>query len=141
VGNGATIHHRSRRAKVQRDERKSLTKLGLSANNNFRWEPGRSALECIGSKVNRFLSFTDEGSQFLFGYLVNQQPFITRRLDPAGLAYNVTMEINEAKAILPVIMFKSVSVLYFFSFMVGMLTPLGAIQVSIVITFPNFSRQ
>jgi pyrimidine nucleoside transport protein len=95
----------------------------------FRWDVGKSTLGCIGQKVNSFLSFTDEGSQFLYGYLVNREPFIPRLLDKDGLAYNVTMEINAAHAVYPVIMFKAITVIYFFSFVVSMLSYYGIVQV------------
>ncbi len=93
-----------------------------------RWDVGKASLDCIGQKVNRFLGFTDEGSKFLYGYLVDQTPFDVEQLANSSLAFNVTSEINAAKAVFPSVMFKSLSNLYFFSFVVAILAYLGVIQ-------------
>ena len=37
----------------------------------MRWPTGKSAFQCIGSKVQTFLEFTDEGSEFVFSGLVD----------------------------------------------------------------------
>lgn len=67
----------------------------------IRWEVGRKIFQCIGDKVASFLSFSDEGSRFVYGdMLINDAIF--------------------AFAILPVI--------FFFSFFVSILHYLGAMQ-------------
>ncbi|XP_017464618.1 PREDICTED: solute carrier family 28 member 3 isoform X2 [Rhagoletis zephyria] len=67
----------------------------------IRWEVGRKIFQCIGDKVASFLSFSDEGSRFVYGdTLINDSIF--------------------AFAILPVI--------FFFSFFVSILQYLGAMQ-------------
>ncbi len=86
-------------------------------------------MTCLGQKVNGFLGFTHQGSQFMFGYLVNQQPFIPPKLGKGSIAFNVTMEINEHKAIMAPVFFKALSTVYFFSFVVGMLSHYGVVQV------------
>ena len=37
----------------------------------LRWEVGQQVFQCIGDKVNTFLKYTDQGSMFVFGFLVN----------------------------------------------------------------------
>ena len=37
----------------------------------LRWEVGKQVFKCIGDKVNTFLSYTNEGSKFVFGFLVD----------------------------------------------------------------------
>ncbi len=105
---------------------------------SFRWDVGRSVLACIGDKVNRFLAFTDDGSQFMYGYLVTRQPFMTHLLDNSSIAYNVTKEINENKAIYGPLFFNAIMTIYFFSFVTAMLTYYGVVQVSLK-SFINFS--
>ena len=39
----------------------------------LRWSFGKQIFECIGEKISTFLDFTDSGSEFVFGYLVNGQ--------------------------------------------------------------------
>ena len=69
---------------------------------------------CLGDKVSTFLAFTDAGSGFVFGYLVDQKPFNTFALEPNSTALEVAEAINNAKAINFVFMFKILSVIYFF---------------------------
>ena len=38
----------------------------------FRWPVGKAAFGCLGKKVSIFLDYTDVGSSFVFGYLVDQ---------------------------------------------------------------------
>lgn len=33
----------------------------------LRWSVGKGIFSCLGQKVDRFLKFTDDGSQFVFG--------------------------------------------------------------------------
>eukprot|EP00095_Tigriopus_kingsejongensis_P008400 snap_masked-scaffold9_size846264-processed-gene-4.15 protein:Tk08400 transcript:snap_masked-scaffold9_size846264-processed-gene-4.15-mRNA-1 annotation:"hypothetical protein DAPPUDRAFT_312019" len=94
----------------------------------LRWDFGRDVVDCLGTKISTFLDFTDAGSSFVFGYLVHRQPFLTNFLSNDSLAYNVTMEVNQNKAISDVVVFKSLSVIYFFSFICNVLFYLGAIQ-------------
>ena len=37
-----------------------------------RWPVGKAAFGCLGKKVSIFLDYTDVGSSFVFGYLVDQ---------------------------------------------------------------------
>ncbi len=82
----------------------------------------------MSEKIQRFLGFTDVGTGFVFGHLSHQRPFITKRLVDNELAYNITMAINEAKAISSVVVFRSLPVIYFFCFVVNILFYFGAIQ-------------
>ena len=68
------------------------------------------------------------GSGFVFGYLVTQQPFLPGALDNASLAFNVTSEVNLALAMPSVVVFKTLSVIYFFSFVCNILFYVGAVQ-------------
>ncbi|CAD6998646.1 unnamed protein product [Ceratitis capitata] len=67
----------------------------------LRWDVGRKIFECIGNKVATFLSFSDEGSRFVFGNAV---------IDDGIFAF----------AILPVI--------FFFSFFISILHYWGVMQ-------------
>ena len=80
----------------------------------LRWPPGRNFFNCIGSKVDTFLGFTDAGSSFVFGYLVNQQPFLTNSLVNGSEAQRVAEDINAARAVPSVVVFKALSTVYFF---------------------------
>lgn len=80
----------------------------------LRWVPGRNFFNCIGSKVDTFLGFTDAGSSFVFGYLVNQQPFLPHKLENGSLAQSVAEDINAARAVPSVVVFKALSTVYFF---------------------------
>ena len=79
-------------------------------------------------QVSSFLAFTDEGSIFVYGYLVSKQPFALYALNESSVAYAVAKEINDAKAMNFVFMFQVLSVIFFFSFFVSMLFYLGAMQ-------------
>ena len=68
------------------------------------------------------------GSGFVFGYLVTQQPFLPGALGNASLAFNVTSEVNLALAMPSVVVFKTLSVIYFFSFVCNILFYVGAVQ-------------
>jgi pyrimidine nucleoside transport protein len=94
----------------------------------LRWRPGKLFFECIGHKVDMFLSFTDIGSSFIYGPLITQQPFLPQRLPNDSIAFNVTSMVNEHRAAPVVVVFKALSVIYFFSFVVNMLFYLGYIQ-------------
>lgn len=94
----------------------------------LRWPLGRSAIECIGQKIDRFLAFTNRGSSFVFGYLVTQQIFNVNKLGNNSVAFNVTSEVNAAKAVPSVVVFSALSVIYFFSFIVNILFHYGVIQ-------------
>ena len=39
---------------------------------DLRWPVGKAAFGCLGKKVSIFLDYTDVGSSFVFGYLVDQ---------------------------------------------------------------------
>ena len=79
-------------------------------------------------KISNFLAYTDNGSGFVFGYLVNQKPFVEGSVSNASVAYDVMREINAFKSINGVFFFKVLSVIYFFSFFISMLFYLGAMQ-------------
>ena len=72
--------------------------------------------DCVSKKVDRFLAFTDDGSGFVFGFLVTQQPFIPNRVASNDIAFNVTSAVNQSRAFTSVVVFKSLSVIYFFCF-------------------------
>ena len=93
----------------------------------LRWSLGKAVFDCIGSKVKTFLDYTDAGSGFVFGYLVTQQPFYPGALN-GTTAKLVTEEINNSKGIGFVFMFKVLSIIYFFNFMVSILFHLGAMN-------------
>jgi pyrimidine nucleoside transport protein len=108
----------------------------------LRWKPGRLFFECIGQKVDIFLSFTDVGSSFLYGPLITQQPFLPQRLPNDSIAFNVTTMINEYQAAPVVVVFKALSVIYFFSFVISMLFYLGYIQnITLKIVFQASSAE
>ena len=94
----------------------------------LRWPPGKAVFDCIGTKIDRFLGFTNEGSGFVFGYLVHQNIFNTDVLNNNSIAFNVTSEINSKKAVPSVVVFSALSVIYFFSFMVNILFHYGIVQ-------------
>ena len=74
------------------------------------------------------MGFTNQGSGFVFGYLVHQKIFNTAVLDNNSIAFNVTSEINSKKAVPGVVVFSALSVIYFFSFMVNILFHYGIVQ-------------
>ena len=95
-------------------------------------------------QVTSFLDFTDSGSGFVYGYLVNQSPFnlgIYPKNETSGVAYQVMAEINNGinvdgvtrKPLNSVFVFKILSVIFFFSFMVSMLFHLGTMQCKIAV--------
>ena len=94
----------------------------------LRWKPGRLFFECIGKKVDAFLSFTDKGSSFIYGPLISRKPFLPHLLPNDSLAFNVTSLINEKQAAPAIVVFKALSVIYFFSFVINMLFYLGYVQ-------------
>ena len=55
----------------------------------LRWEVGKQVFKCIGDKVNTFLSYTDQGSSFVFGFLVNNP-------DPDKYVFAFTVSLNTA---------------------------------------------
>ena len=71
---------------------------------------------CLGDKASTFLAFTDAGSGFVFGYLVDQRPFNPQGLELNSTAMEVAAAINDARAINFVFMFKILSVIYFFRY-------------------------
>ena len=93
----------------------------------LRWSLGKAVFDCIGTKVKTFLDYTDAGSGFVFGYLVTQQPFYTGALNDTT-AKIVAEDINNSKGIGFIFMFKVLSIIYFFNFMVSILFHLGAMN-------------
>ena len=53
---------------------------------------------------------------------------VAGKLENTSLAYNVTLAINEAGAFQAVVVFKALSVVYFFSFFAHMLFYVGAMH-------------
>ena len=95
----------------------------------LRWPLGQSFIKCVGQKIGQFLEFTNEGSSFVFGYLVTQKLFDENVfLNNNSIAFNVTSEINAKKAVPSVVVFSALSVIYFFSFIVNILFHFGIIQ-------------
>jgi pyrimidine nucleoside transport protein len=90
--------------------------------------PLTATCKLIFFKISNFLAYTDNGSGFVFGYLVNQKPFVEGSVSNASVAYDVMREINAFKSINGVFFFKVLSVIYFFSFFISMLFYLGAMQ-------------
>ena len=80
----------------------------------LRWSEGREFFNCLGGKVDTFLGYTDAGSSFVFGYLVNQRPFLPNNLVNGSLAQQVAIDINRGMAVPAVVVFKALSVVYFF---------------------------
>ena len=78
--------------------------------------------------MDTFLAFTDAGSSFVFGYLVNQKPFLLNKLKNGTVEYEVAESINSAGAINTIVVFKALSTVYFFSFLVSMLFYWGVLQ-------------
>lgn len=64
----------------------------------------------------------------MFGYLVNQKPFLLGKLKNGTAGFEVAEAINSAAAIKSVVVFKALSTVYFFSFLVSMLFYWGALQ-------------
>ncbi|XP_043201765.1 sodium/nucleoside cotransporter 1-like isoform X3 [Amphibalanus amphitrite] len=78
----------------------------------LRWEVGQQVFQCIGDKVNTFLSYTDEGSKFVFGFLVDNP-------DPDIYVF--------AFQVLPVIVFFSfaIQILYYYGIMQRVIVQIG----------------
>ncbi|TRY80041.1 hypothetical protein TCAL_07561 [Tigriopus californicus] len=94
----------------------------------IKWAVGVAIFNCLGNKVSALLEFADEGSGFVFGYLVNQRPVFLDSLKNDSLAHGVFSEVYENGAMGFVFMFKVLSVIYFLSFLVSMLFYWGAMQ-------------
>ena len=73
----------------------------------LRWPLGKSVVDCLGQKIDSFLGFTNQGSSFVYGYLVSQQIFNPDRFENSTLAYNITSEINMKKAVPSVVVFSA----------------------------------
>lgn len=67
----------------------------------IRWSVGRSIFECIGNKTATFLSFTDEGSRFVYGKTI---------IDDGVFAFAI------------------LSTIFFFSFFISILYYMGTMQ-------------
>ena len=93
----------------------------------LRWSVGKAVFDCIGKKVKIFLDYTDAGSGFVFGYLVTQKPFYPSALNDST-AQAVTESINNSNGIGFIFIFKALSVIYFFNFIVSILFYLGTMN-------------
>ncbi|CAG0898788.1 unnamed protein product, partial [Cyprideis torosa] len=77
----------------------------------LRWEVGKSVFKCIGDKVGTFLGYSDSGSGFVYGYLVDGSP-----LGKDGPTFPT------------IFAFKVLSVIFFFSFCINILYYYGIMQ-------------
>ena len=93
----------------------------------LRWSVGKAVFDCLGRKVKTFLDYTDVGSGFVFGYLVTQKPFYPSAINDTT-ASSVAEHINSSNGIGFVFMFKVLSIIYFFNFMVSILFYLGTMN-------------
>ena len=90
---------------------------------------GRQVFDCIGGKVTTFLGFTDAGSGMVFGYLVTGKPLNPMAESLNGSDYIPIVEaLNTGDVFSLPFMFKTLSIIYFFSFCVSMMFYLGALQ-------------
>ena len=80
----------------------------------MRWEYGKLFFDCVGLKFDTFLGYTDSGSSFVFGYLVDQKPFLPDKLSNNTLAKQIAEDINSAQAVSTIVVFKTLSTVYFF---------------------------
>jgi len=95
----------------------------------LRWDLGRQVFDCIGGKVTTFLAFTDAGSGMVFGYLVTGKPLNPMAESLNGSEYIPIVEaLNSGDVFSMPFMFKTLSIIYFFSFCVSMMFYLGALQ-------------
>lgn len=64
----------------------------------LRWNVGREVFQCLGDKVQAFLDYTDQGSEFVFGYLVSGvlNPWVNVTIE-----YNNVTFLNESTVNLP----------------------------------------
>ncbi|CAL8129406.1 unnamed protein product [Orchesella dallaii] len=84
----------------------------------LRWEGGREFLDCVSLKVTTFLDFSNEGSSFVYGYLASGSALV-------GNGTTFRDLVGETIAFDPLFAFQGLSVIYFFSFFVGLLYHLG----------------
>ncbi|KAI9560233.1 hypothetical protein GHT06_014247 [Daphnia sinensis] len=75
----------------------------------LRWDFGRRTFECLGSKFSLLLDYSVAGSEFVYGYLANDQ-------NTSGIALGT------------IFAFRILSVIYFFSFLINLLYYYGAMQ-------------
>lgn len=79
----------------------------------LRWKVGQDIFECLGDKIKTFLDFTDNGSSFVFGYLV-------------------TGKLQGLPDQLPIFAFKVLSTVIFFSFVISIMYYYGIMQVLVM---------
>jgi len=107
----------------------------------LKWPFGKSVIQCLSSKVTRFLSYTYAGSHFVFGFAADGKIF-----NPDNFKHNGTesetaaivqilREINsygrdlgEAGVVNAPFFFNALTIIYFVSFCVSMLYYWGALQ-------------
>ena len=89
---------------------------------------GRQVFDCIGGKVTTFLAFTDAGSGMVFGYLVTGKPLNMNSINQTTDIYKIAEALNTRDVFSMPFMFKTLSIIYFFSFCVSMMFYLGALQ-------------
>ena len=73
----------------------------------MRWEYGKLFFDCVGLKFDTFLGYTDSGSSFVFGYLVDQKPFLPDKLSNNTLAKQIAEDINSPQAVSTIVVFKT----------------------------------
>ncbi|GAB6027649.1 hypothetical protein CHUAL_001890 [Chamberlinius hualienensis] len=96
----------------------------------LRWNVGIEIFQCLGDKVSEFLSFTNRGSSFVFGYLVTGQlndwdisKFSNHSNATSIFAFDGKLPIQAA-----IFAFKVLPVIFFFSFFISVLYYYGAMQ-------------
>lgn len=105
---------------------------------------GRSIFQCIGDKINTFLSFTKSGTEMVFGYLSNGQLLGTiagnyTLIIGSSSSSNIEMMMNDQIQVqlpsLPLMVQSSIfalsgmPVIIFFSFFVSILYYYGIMQI------------
>ncbi|ODM88539.1 Sodium/nucleoside cotransporter 2 [Orchesella cincta] len=83
----------------------------------LRWEGGRQFLDCVSNKVATFLGFSNAGSDFVYGSVSSGVIEIMNSTLPELAGEKLYVQAAFA--------FGSLSVIYFFSFCVGLLYHLG----------------
>jgi len=75
LGNGNRIHFWSHSLEMGGEKLKLLYKYILSHFSSLLIKTGRQIFGCLGDKVTLFLSYANQGSSFVYGYLVTGKPF------------------------------------------------------------------
>ncbi|CAG7834095.1 unnamed protein product [Allacma fusca] len=73
----------------------------------LRWDGGRDAFDCLSSKIKTFLDFSLAGSDFVYDHL--------------STGVNLNFTSGDTLVLQPLFAFKSLSVIFFFSFFINIL--------------------